>query len=55
MLEDRNRTSHTYDEQLAKQVYGRLPNHLTLLEAIAAALPAEVTLDSTQASPQADE
>lgn len=27
MLEDRNRTSHTYDEALAKQVYARLGVH----------------------------
>jgi nucleotidyltransferase substrate binding protein (TIGR01987 family) len=34
MLEDRNLTAHTYDEELAKTVYGRLPRHLPLLEAL---------------------
>lgn len=34
MLADRNQTSHTYDEDLAKAVYRRLPNHLLLLEAL---------------------
>lgn len=43
ILEDRNRTVHTYDEKLAHDVYSRLPAHLTLFEAIAAALPAEDT------------
>jgi len=31
MLEDRNRTAHTYDEELAKAVFRRLPNYLPLL------------------------
>jgi nucleotidyltransferase substrate binding protein (TIGR01987 family) len=34
MLADRNQTSHTYDEDLAKAVYRRRPNHLLLLEAL---------------------
>jgi nucleotidyltransferase substrate binding protein (TIGR01987 family) len=34
MLEDRNRTSHTYDEDLAKAVFRRLPNYLPLLDAL---------------------
>ncbi|MBI4382255.1 MAG: nucleotidyltransferase substrate binding protein [candidate division NC10 bacterium] len=34
MLEDRNLTAHTYDEELAKTVFGRLPRHLPLLEAL---------------------
>ncbi len=34
MLEDRNRTAHTYDETLAKDVYRRLPAHLPLLQAL---------------------
>lgn len=33
MLEDRNRTAHTYDEALAKDVYRRLSAHLPLLQA----------------------
>ncbi len=34
MLEDRNRTAHTYDETLAKDVYCRLPAHLPLLQSL---------------------
>jgi nucleotidyltransferase substrate binding protein (TIGR01987 family) len=34
MLEDRNQTSHTYDEDLAKTVYRRLSNYLPLFEAL---------------------
>lgn len=34
MLEDRNRTAHTYNETLAKDVYRRLPAHLPLLRAL---------------------
>lgn len=34
MLEDRNRTAHTYDEALAKDVYCRLSTHLPLLQAL---------------------
>ncbi|MDH5497057.1 MAG: nucleotidyltransferase substrate binding protein [Nitrospira sp.] len=34
MLEDRNRTAHTYDETLAKDVYRRLPAHLPLLQVL---------------------
>lgn len=35
MMADRNQTSHTYDEALAKAVYGRLRRYLPLLEALA--------------------
>ncbi|QPD03566.1 MAG: Nucleotidyltransferase substrate binding protein [Candidatus Nitrospira kreftii] len=38
MLEDRNRTAHTYDETLAKDVYRRLPAHLPILQALNAYL-----------------
>jgi nucleotidyltransferase substrate binding protein (TIGR01987 family) len=34
MLQDRNRTTHTYDEDLAKAVYRRLPGYLPLLHAL---------------------
>ena len=44
MLEDRNRTAHTYDETLAKDVYRRLPAHLPLLQAL------DIYLRSTQSS-----
>ena len=33
MIEDRNRTSHTYDETTARAVYGALPGHAGLLRA----------------------
>ena len=36
MLEERNLTSHTYDELFAQKVYSRLPEHLKYLEALAA-------------------
>jgi len=35
MLADRDQTSHSYDEDLAKAVYGRLRRYLPLLEALA--------------------
>lgn len=35
MLADRNQTSHTYDEDLAKAVYGRLRRYVPLLKALA--------------------
>ena len=31
MVEDRNRTSHTYDETIARAVYGALPGYARLL------------------------
>ena len=34
MLEDRNRTAHTYDETLAKDVYRHLSAHLPLLKTL---------------------
>lgn len=34
MLEDRNRTTHTYDEQLAMNLYRQLPRYLPLLQAL---------------------
>lgn len=40
MLVDRNQTSHTYDEALAKAVYSRLRNYLPLLEGLADKLAA---------------
>ena len=38
MLEDRNRTAHTYDEALAKDVYRRFPNYLPLFQSLKTAL-----------------
>jgi len=40
MLEDRNLTSHTYDEKLAESVYRRLPGHLVPLRDLATRLGA---------------
>ena len=38
MLEDRNRTAHTYDETLAKDVYRRLSGYLPLFQSLSTAL-----------------
>ncbi len=35
MLEDRNLTSHTYDQALAKAVFARLPTHTEILRRLA--------------------
>ncbi len=35
LLDDRNLTSHTYDEALAEKIYRRLPAHLALLKTLA--------------------
>ncbi len=32
MIEDRNLSVHTYNEKLAEDIYGRLPNYLRLFE-----------------------
>ena len=32
MSDDRNLTAHTYNEELAKQIFSRLPRHLALME-----------------------
>lgn len=40
MLADRNQTSHTYDEALAKTVYRHLPSYLPFFEALANQLAA---------------
>lgn len=34
MLKDRNLTSHTYKEDLALEIYGRLPGHLAAMQAL---------------------
>lgn len=33
MIDDRNLTVHTYNEQVAQQIYGHLPGYAALLEA----------------------
>lgn len=42
MLEDRNRTSHTYRADVAAEILARLPAHHALIAGAAAALPALV-------------
>lgn len=39
MIADRNRTSHTYEEELAKQVLARLPGYLTAMREALARVP----------------
>jgi len=34
MIDDRNLTSHTYDENLAEEIYARLPGYLRLLRTL---------------------
>jgi len=34
LLDDRNLTSHTYDETLAEVIYKRLPRHLSFLQGL---------------------
>lgn len=41
MLEDRNRTSHTYDETFAHALYSRLPDYLEPLQRLTAFLQRE--------------
>ncbi len=41
LWEDRNLTSHTYDETLAGQIHARLPTHLERMERLLAALERE--------------
>ncbi len=38
MLDDRNRTSHTYNEATAEELYSRLPAHLAALTGLHARL-----------------
>lgn len=38
MMEDRNKTVHTYDEIFADEVYSRLPNYIELFEELKASL-----------------
>lgn len=32
MMKDRNETSHTYNEQKAREIYGRIPSHFKIIE-----------------------
>ena len=38
VLEDRNISSHTYNEDLAVEIFDRLPSHLKLMEVLARSL-----------------
>ena len=38
MVEDRNRTAHTYDEETAEEIYRSLPRYRELFEALLGAL-----------------
>lgn len=40
MIEERNRTAHTYKEQTAEEVYGQLPKFLELFKELAGRLEA---------------
>ncbi|MDN5862896.1 MAG: nucleotidyltransferase substrate binding protein [Salinisphaera sp.] len=34
MINDRNLTTHTYNEKLAQQIHGRIPDHLNAMETL---------------------
>ena len=38
LLDDRNLTSHTYDEELAEVIYKRLQQHLSFMQSLKAQL-----------------
>ncbi|RIH83317.1 nucleotidyltransferase substrate binding protein [Meiothermus luteus] len=38
MVDDRNSTAHTYNEELAKAIFSRLPEHLALMRRLLEAL-----------------
>ena len=38
MTDDRNLTAHTYNEELAVQIYSRIPNHLALMRDLVTAM-----------------
>ncbi len=48
MLEDRNKTSHTYREEMAKEVFASLPRHLPALRQLHEALAARVRESESQ-------
>ena len=48
MLEDRNLSVHTYNEELAQAIYGRLPLYLELLEALSRFLEERDKADKTR-------
>jgi len=47
MIRDRNLTVHTYNQELADQIYSRLPAYATLIEQWLAAMPDQTAFDLT--------
>jgi hypothetical protein len=47
MLRDRNLTVHTYNEELADQIYSRLPAYAAVMEQWLAAMSGKATFDLT--------
>jgi nucleotidyltransferase substrate binding protein (TIGR01987 family) len=47
MLRDRNLTLHTYNEELADQIYSRLPGYAVLMEQWLEAMSGQPTFDLT--------
>ena len=45
MLRDRNLTVHTYNEELADQIYSRLPSYAVLMERWVEAMSGQRTFD----------
>ena len=41
MIEDRNRTSHTYREELAREIFARLPGYLAAMRNALARVPTD--------------
>jgi len=54
MLDDRNKTSHTYRDAVAKEVFNRLPEHAPQLTGLLEALTAR-TLEIQRRAPKAGE
>lgn len=52
MLEERNKTSHTYREAIAKEVFGHLPRHLPNLNTLHQALVTRVREIEPQGPPE---
>jgi len=44
MTDDRNLTVHTYNEDLAKQIYSRVPGHLALMLDLVSAMASRLTI-----------
>ena len=48
MLRDRNEASHTYDEALAREIYGRIRGHLPFIEEAIATLRRRIPAASAE-------